>query len=588
MANRGHWAPIKRGRNCYRKHKIQRQFNFATWNIRTLLDNPSNLCPERKTALIARELSRYNIDIAALNETHLAESGELCEGGGGYTYYWIGKPSTVRASSGVGFAIKTKLAQSLLETPKGINDRLMTLRLHISDNKYLHLISVYAPTMTYSDEEKLQFYDDLRIILRGIPPSDKVLLMGDFNARVGSDHQAWQQVLGRHGVGKCNTNGSLLLSLCAEFNLSVTNTFFRMPDKFKTSWMHPRSKHWHLIDYVIVRRADLKDVLVTRAMRGAEGWTDHRLIRSKVRLCYKPPHRASHKVPIRLAYAKLTNDAKLQEQFNTSFEPISYDQSSTVDDNWRLLAKSLRDAAQRVIGKPGKKNQDWFDDSDAVILKLVNDYRRTLQSSTSDAHRRSAQRELKARVRELKDRWWLEKAQELQHLADTKRIGLFFESLRTIFGPRYKLTSPIYSRDKTKRLTEHGEILSRWAEHFCDVLNPASHNVDLAYVNSLQTLPISYELDDPLSFDEFLHAVNQLKNGKTAGSDNLPGEIYKYGGPKVHTSLFQFILHIWESGVIPQDWKDATICKIFKGKGSISDCEAYRGIVLLNAADWDG
>ena len=51
--------------------------NVATWNVRTLLDREDSDRPERRKALIARELSRYNIDIAALSETRLAGEGAL-------------------------------------------------------------------------------------------------------------------------------------------------------------------------------------------------------------------------------------------------------------------------------------------------------------------------------------------------------------------------------------------------------------------------------------------------------------------------------------------------------------------------------
>jgi hypothetical protein len=54
---------------------------------------------------------------------------------------------------------------------------------------------------------------------------------------------------------------------------------FQQADKFKTTWMHPRSHHWHLIDYVITRQRDLCDVKLTRVMRGTGCWSDHRLIR---------------------------------------------------------------------------------------------------------------------------------------------------------------------------------------------------------------------------------------------------------------------------------------------------------------------
>ena len=58
----------------------------ASWNVRTLLD--TGLGARRRTALIACELARYNIDIAALSETRLPDEGSLVETGTGYTFFW--------------------------------------------------------------------------------------------------------------------------------------------------------------------------------------------------------------------------------------------------------------------------------------------------------------------------------------------------------------------------------------------------------------------------------------------------------------------------------------------------------------------
>lgn len=64
------------------------------------MNNDHNLCPERKTTLIARELARCNIDIAAISETHLIDNEELREGLGGYTNYCSGGPWNERAGEG--------------------------------------------------------------------------------------------------------------------------------------------------------------------------------------------------------------------------------------------------------------------------------------------------------------------------------------------------------------------------------------------------------------------------------------------------------------------------------------------------------
>nr|VZI31565.1 unnamed protein product [Spirometra erinaceieuropaei] len=53
--------------------------------------------------------------------------------------------------------------------------------------------------------------------------------------------------------------------------------------------MHPRSRYRHLLDYVLVQRRDQQDVLVTKAIQGADGWIDHRLFISKVRFRQQPP-----------------------------------------------------------------------------------------------------------------------------------------------------------------------------------------------------------------------------------------------------------------------------------------------------------
>ncbi len=108
--------------------------------------------------------------------------------------------------------------------------------------------------------------------------------MGDFNARVGRDYRSWEGVLGNHGVGRMNSNGLRLLSICKEFDLSITNTFFQQKKCRKTTWMHPRSKDWHLIDYVITKRRNIRDFKITRSFHTSCYLSDHALLRSKTSL----------------------------------------------------------------------------------------------------------------------------------------------------------------------------------------------------------------------------------------------------------------------------------------------------------------
>ena len=143
-----------------------------------------------------------------------------------------------------------------------------------------------------SDETKDKSYENFEYVISAVPAADQDIILGDSNAKVGQDSAPWQGVLGKHGTGKCNSNGLLLLQTCAKHNLLITNTVFRLPTRNKTSWMHPTSMHWHLIDSVIVRRRDWRDVRVTKTVSGVVCRTDHRLIISKLSIWLKHDHRA--------------------------------------------------------------------------------------------------------------------------------------------------------------------------------------------------------------------------------------------------------------------------------------------------------
>ena len=239
------------------------------------------------------------------------------------------------------------------EEPNYISERLMTLRVPLVRGEHMLIISAYAPTLATDDEQKDTFYDALDSILRKANSKDKIVLLGDFNARVGTRRDLWKKVLGPHGVGKMNSNGFRLLSLCSQHNLTITNTLFRLKHKYKSSWMHPRSKKWHLIDYVIVRRSQLGEVLVTRAMRGAECWTDHRLILSKMRLRVRPASTRHTKTPSKKINCESLHDETkrkmFQEKVQQLVDSIGPFNSSDMNDKWELFANNLFSAAKTVV-----------------------------------------------------------------------------------------------------------------------------------------------------------------------------------------------------------------------------------------------
>ena len=220
--------------------------------MRTCMDSNR---PERMTAIIAHELLRYNINIAALSETRFAGTGDQVEISAGYTFFWSGKAADEPRKASVGFAIHTDLIPKLETIPKGISNRLMTMRIPLAGNTHFTLISAYTPVMTYPEEDKEQFYLVLQDTLHSVPRNDKLLLMGDqcmhwweLGSMTHRHRSPWP------GARKCiwASAADSLFRVC----LTITNTLFKQPEIHTVTWMHPHSKHWHLIDYVITRRPE--------------------------------------------------------------------------------------------------------------------------------------------------------------------------------------------------------------------------------------------------------------------------------------------------------------------------------------------
>ncbi|BHF72352.1 hypothetical protein SprV_0401541600 [Sparganum proliferum] len=131
--------------------------------------------------------------------------------------------------------------------------------------------------MTSPDTVRNKLYEELHAILASVSRADKLTVLGDINVRVGTIHAAWKGVLGLHGLNGSSDNGLLLLRTCAEHPLILTNIYFRSPTPEKATWMYSLPQHWHLLDYVLVWRRDQRDLLVKKAILGANGWTDRRL-----------------------------------------------------------------------------------------------------------------------------------------------------------------------------------------------------------------------------------------------------------------------------------------------------------------------
>ena len=141
--------------------------------------------------------------------------------------------------------------------------------------------------MQRTQEEKEQFYEKLGDCL-DMAKNDNTIILGYFNARVGKDWKLWPSVIGKHGLGKMNSNGIMLLEFCTRFQLSIMGTMFQLKNRLKSTWQHLRSKNWHQLDHVIANKEAKQHITVTKVNLTADCFTDHKLLVCKCRFSIKP------------------------------------------------------------------------------------------------------------------------------------------------------------------------------------------------------------------------------------------------------------------------------------------------------------
>ena len=182
-----------------------------------------------------------------------------------------------------------------------------------------------------------------------------------------------------------------------------------------------------MLDYVITRQRHVRDVHITRVMRGTSQWSDHLLVRSLVTLELHPPRRHRAVKRRKLEVSKLHDEEtrlKLQESIRDRLQHSDQQATDTnAEDQWLKIKEATYMAASELLGFSAPKHKDWFDEQDVEAqvlldnmhfthLALIKDKNSTAKKSAYTRARQKAQ----YRLREMKNRWWTGKAEELQQL----------------------------------------------------------------------------------------------------------------------------------------------------------------------------
>ena len=159
------------------------------------------------------------------------------------------------------------------------NDRMISVRFQGKPFN-IAVIQVYAPTSNAKEAEDEQFYEDLQDLLEHIPQKNVLFIIGDWNAKVGS--QEIPGVTGKFGLGVQNEVGQRLIEFCQE-----NYPLFQQHKRRLYTWTSPDGQHQNQVDYILCSQRWRSSIQSAKTRPGADCGSDHELLIAKFRLKLK-------------------------------------------------------------------------------------------------------------------------------------------------------------------------------------------------------------------------------------------------------------------------------------------------------------
>ena len=147
------------------------------------------------------------------------------------------------------------------------------------------VIQVYAPTSNTEEAEVERFYEDLQDLLELTPKKDVLFIIGDWNAKVGS--QETPGITGKFGLGVRNEAGQWLIEFRQENTLVIANTLFQQHKRKLYTWTSPDGQHQNQIDYILYSQRWRSSIQSTKTRPRTDCDSDHELLIAKFRLKLK-------------------------------------------------------------------------------------------------------------------------------------------------------------------------------------------------------------------------------------------------------------------------------------------------------------
>ena len=164
-------------------------------------------------------MARVNVDILGISELRWTRLGEF--NSDDHYIYYCGQESLRR--NRVAIMVNKRFQNAVLGCNLK-NDRMISI--HFQGKPFnITVIRAYAPTSNAEEAEVEWFYEDLQDLLELTPKKDILFIIGDWNAKVGS--QETPGVISKFGLGVRNEAGQKLIEFCQENALVIANTLFQ-------------------------------------------------------------------------------------------------------------------------------------------------------------------------------------------------------------------------------------------------------------------------------------------------------------------------------------------------------------------------
>ena len=161
------------------------------------------------------------------------------------------------------------------------NDRMISVRFQGKPFN-ITVIQVYAPTSNAEEAEVEWYYADLQDLLGLTSKKDVLFILGDWNAKVGS--QETPGVTGKFGLGVRNEAGQRLIEFCQKNALVIVNTLFQQHKRRLYTRTSPDGQHRNHIDYILCSQRWRSSIQSAKTRPGTDCGSDHELLIVKFRV----------------------------------------------------------------------------------------------------------------------------------------------------------------------------------------------------------------------------------------------------------------------------------------------------------------